>query len=230
LSRMSQIRLHLCLAVFLLTGFAGAVPRLHAQSASSNGVSKAEKIDAPATNPEIEAFRHSPAVQSLGRHLHLSTETTARIFEDLNSIIMIGAILWGLLVYVPKIFRNRSKTLEKQLFDARSATAEANQRLAVVEERLSKLGIEIEAIREQTERDSKNDEKRIHDSLEVEKQRLMASVEQEIESAGAAVRRDLKKYAATLAIDRALTEIHLTDNDDRALVRSFGKDLNGDRN
>jgi F-type H+-transporting ATPase subunit b len=227
---MPQIRLHLCLAVLLLTSSTGAVPQLHAQSASTSGVSKAEKIDAPATNPEIEAFRHSPAVQSLGRHLHLSTETTARIFEDLNSIIMIGAILWGILVFVPKMYRNRSKTLEKHLLDARLATTEANERLAVVEERLSKLGIEIDAIREQTERDSKNDEKRIHDSLEIEKQRLMASVEQDIEAAGAAARRDLKKYAANLAIDRALTEIHLTGDDDRALIRSFGKDLNGDRN
>ena len=40
---------------------------------------------------------------------------------------------------VPKMYRKRSETLQKQLFEARSATAEANEGSAVVEERLSKL-------------------------------------------------------------------------------------------
>ena len=113
-------------------------------------------------------------------------------------------------------------------FDAEtnaSPLSEANARLAVVEERLSKLGIEIEAIRAQTERDAASDEKRILESLEAEKQRLMASIEQEIEAAGAAARRELKVYAANLAIERAMAQIHLTPDDDRALIRSFGEDL-----
>lgn len=232
---LSQLRLQLCLALLLLTGFTGAVPRLHAQSSDHTRISKAEKIDAPETNPELEAFRHSPAVQSLAEHFHVSVEFMAKLLEDLNSAIMIGAILWFVFRFVPKAYRKRAETLQKQLFDARSATAEANQRLAVVEERLSKLGIEIDAIREQTERDIKDDEQRIHESLEAEKQRIMASVGQEVEAAGAAARRDLKKYAANLAVDRAMAEIHLTDDDDRALIRSFGQnfsqeDHRGERN
>ena len=229
MKRISQ----LCLAFLLLSSLPGAVPLLHAQTAqatASRAVSKAEKMDAPETNQQLEAFRHSPAVQNLARRLHISTEVAAKALEDLNSAILIGAILWFLFRMVPKMYRKRSETLQKQLFDARLATAEANERLTVVEERLSKLGIEIDAIREQTERDSVNDEKRIHDSLEAEKKRLVSSVEQEIESAGATARRDLKKYAATLAVDRAMSEIRLSADDDRALIRSFGSDLRGERN
>lgn len=227
MKRLPQICLNLCLclSLVLLAGFTGATPRQHAQSASPDKISKAEKINAPETNAELEAFRHSPAVQSLARHAGMSTESMAKLLEDLNSAVLIGAILWLIFKYVPPMFRQRSETLKKQLFDARAATADANSRLAVVEERLSKLGIEIEAIRGQTERDSANDEKRILESLEAEKQRLMASIEQEIEAAGAAARRDLKKYAANLAIDRAMSQIHLTPDDDRALIRSFGQDL-----
>ena len=225
MKRLSQICLNLCLALILLAGFTGAAPRLHAQSASSDKISKPEKVDAPETNAELEAFRHSPAVQSLARHVGVSTEWMAKLLEDLNSAVLIGAILWGIFKYVPKIFRQRSETLQKQLFDARSATSEANTRLAVVEERLSKLGIEIEAIRAQTERDAASDEKRILESLEAEKQRLLSSVDQEIEAAGAAAKRELKKYAATLAVDRAMAQVHLTPDDDRALIRAFGEDL-----
>jgi F-type H+-transporting ATPase subunit b len=232
----------ICVALLLLTGFSGVAPYLHAQAAhpASAGSdldrnSKAEKMDAPETNSELEAFRHAPSVQSLARHLGLSTESTAKILEDINSAILIGAILWFLIRFVPKMFRKRSETLEKQLFEARLATTEANERLAVVEERLSKLGIEIETFRQQTEHDSTEDEKRIHDSLEAEKQRLLASVEQEIDAAGAAARRDLKKYAADLAVDRAASEIRLSAADDQALISSFSsnfksKDLSKERN
>lgn len=216
--------IHLCLAAALLFAAPAAVPRLHAQ-ASPSGVSKAEKLDAPETNSELEAFRHSPAVQNLAKRAGMSTETMAQITEDLNSAILIGAILWFIFRVVPKMYRGRSETLQKNLFDARSATAEANERLAVVEERLSKLGIEIEAIRAQTERDGAADEKRIHDSLEAEKHRILSSVDQEVEAAGAAARRDLRKYAASLAVDRAASEIRLTDEDDRALIGSFGDNL-----
>jgi len=231
LKRLSQVGLPFCLALFLFMGFAGAVPRLHAQSAAANSVTKVEKVDAPESHSELEAFRHAPPVQSIARHLGLSTETTAQIFEDLNSAIMIGAILWFVFRFVPKIYRRRSEILQKQLFDARSATAEAKERLDVVEERLSKLGVEIEALREQTMRESAADEKHILEAIETEKQRIMASVEQEVAAAGAAAKRDLKKYAANLAVDRALSEIRLTTDDDRELIRSFGKTFNkGDRN
>jgi F-type H+-transporting ATPase subunit b len=219
---------HFCLVLLLFVSLPGAAPCLHAKTVDLTKISKAEKIDAPETNSELEAFRHSPAVQSLARYAHVSVEFMAKALEDLNSAILIVAILWFVFRFVPKMYRKRSETLQKQLFDARSATTEAKERLAVVEERLSKLGIDIEAIREQTARESANDEKRIHDSLEAEKQRLLSSVEQEIEAAGAAARRDLKKYAATLAVDRAMSQIRLTADDDRALIRSFGQDLSKD--
>lgn len=209
------------LILLLLLSVSVAVPRLHAQGLGD--VAKAEKVDTPETNSQLEQFRHSPAVQSLARHLGLSTETTAKIFEDLNSAILIGAVLWGIFLFIPKMYRKRSEILARDLLNARLATAEAQKRLAAVEERLSKLSIEIEAIREQTERDAANDEKRIRESLEAEKQRLLASIDQEIEAAGASVRRDLKKYAASLAIERATAEINLSEADDRALIRSFGQ-------
>jgi F-type H+-transporting ATPase subunit b len=187
-------------------------------------------MDEPETQAQMEAFRHSPAVESIARWTHMSTETTARILEDINSGLLIVAILWFVVRFVPKAFRKRNETLQKRLLDARLQTAEANQRLAVVEERLSKLGVEIEAIREQTEHDMANDEKRIQESLEAERQRIVASAGQEIEAAGANVRRELKKFAAELAVDRARQGIHLGPEGDRVLIRTFGESLKEERN
>jgi F-type H+-transporting ATPase subunit b len=230
LKHASNSYLKICAAVLILAALFAPVPRLHAQTSTPRITSKAEKVDAPETNKELEAFRHAPAVQSLANHFHVSVEFMAKLLEDLNSAILIAAILWFLFRMVPKMYRRRTETLQKQIFDARLATSEANEKLAAIEERLSKLGTEIDEIRQQTERDSANDEQRIHESLEAERQRLVASVEQEIEAAGGAARRDLKKYAASLAIERAMAEIRLTEEDDRILVRSFGNDLSGERN
>jgi F-type H+-transporting ATPase subunit b len=199
-------------------------------STAGHGASRAERMDAPETKSEAEQFRHAAPVQKIARLTHMSTETTAKIFEDLNSAILIGAILWFLARLMPKVLRKRSETLEKQLLDARLATSQANERLSAVEERLSKLGIEIEAIREQTERESASDEKHIHEALEADRQRIVASAEQEIEAAGAAARRDLKKFAAELAVDRALGRIHMSAEDDHALIHTFAEGLKRERN
>ncbi len=224
-SRVAPLFLALSLLLVL-----PASARAQQPAAQPAAAPQGEHMDEPETHAQMEAFRHSAAVQSLARILHLSTESTARIIEDLNSGILIGAILWFLFRFVPKVFRKRNETLQKQLLDARLAAAEANERLAVVEERLSKLGIEIDAIREQTERDMVNDEKRIQESLETERQRIIASAEQEIDAAGAAAQRDLKKFAAQLAVNRARQEIRLSPEDDRALIRSFGENLKGEQN
>ena len=225
------------LAGYFITGLLGicmlSLPVARAQqpaSSAASGASQAEKMDAPETKSETEQFRHAVPVQKIAHLTHMSTETTAKIFEDLNSAILIGAILWFLLRMVPKILRKRSETLQKQLLDARLATTQANERLSAVEERLSKLGIEIEAIREQTERESASDERHIHEALEAERQRIVASAEQEIEAAGAAARRDLKKFAAELAVERALGRIHLSSEDDHALIRTFAEGLKRERN
>lgn len=226
-SRIAPLLLALLLLAVLSTPAIAQQPPAPAAAPPS---AQGEHMDEPETNAQMEAFRHSKAVQSLARHIGLSTETTARSVEILNSTIIIGTMLWFLLRFVPKAFRKRNETLQKQLFDARLAAAEANERLAVVEERLSKLGIEIDAIREQTERDMASDEKRIQESLEAERQRIIASAEQEIDAVGAAAQRDLKKFAAQLAVNRARKEIHLSLEDDRALIRTFGENLNGERN
>lgn len=236
----------LLLILTLIFGMAAPVPRMQAQAtppaqapepakpAASALPPRAEKVDAPESNKELEAFRHSPAVQGIAHRLGIDTELAAKIFEDLNSAIMIGAILWLVFRFIPNMYRKRSEALDKQIFDATMATSRAKERLALVEERLSKLDVEVASIREQSERDSAEDERRVHESLETERQRLMASVEQEIESASASAKRDLRNYAASLAIERAVLQINLTEDEDRAMIRAFGQGThsggNGERN
>lgn len=186
--------------------------------------SPVEKPDAANDNDE---FRHAPMVKSIAGMMHVRTETAAQIFEDINSAILIGVILFFLLRVLPKAFRSRSESIQKQLVDARSATELANERLGAIEAKLGTLGEDIDAIRRQTENDLLEDERRIKQSLEDERVRIVKSAEQEIESAGAAAQRELRRFAASLAIEKAAQRIELTTESDKALVERFGKDLVG---
>lgn len=216
-------------AMTLLAALAAGSPvSLRAQQTAASpqtGAPAREHMDEPETNSQVEQYRHSATVQAIARYLHVKTETAAEIFEDINSGVLLFVIAYFLLKWIPGVFRRRSETLQKDLTTAQTATEDANRRLAAVEARLSRLDTEIEAIRQQAERDSAEDEKRIHATLESERERIIASAEQEITATQAAAQRELKKFAADLAIDNAARRIQLSMDTDRALVREFGAGL-----
>jgi F-type H+-transporting ATPase subunit b len=192
------------------------------QTASASTASAHEQKQ---DSEDINEFRHAPSVQMLARVLGISTESAAKIFEIINSGILIFTIFFFVIKIVPKAIRSRSANIQKKLDEARLETKTANERLGEVEAKLAKIGDEIEAIRQQTERDMVQDEKRIKQALEDERQRIVQSAEQEIESAGAAAKRELKRFAAELAVDNAAKRIQLSYDSDKALVERFGKDL-----
>ncbi len=219
-------------------------PRSFAQQPSTPAQSKAAAAGTPSeTNPvnpaaaqkseknteeNPDVYRHSSAVQAIARMLHVDVETAARIFEYLNFAVIFLAIVIPLAKGLPKAFRKRTETIQKQLQDARSATEEANSRLSSVEQRLAKLDEEIGAIRRQVEQDSAADEARIKSSIEEERKRIVDSAGQEIEAASLAARRELKRVAAELAVDRAIGRLVLTPEADRRLVGEFARDLGKD--
>ena len=227
----SNLKLKLATFFAAVVLLAGSAPHAFSQSENAapapNVHSNYEKMDAPETNSEEEGYRHSSTVQAIAKALHTNTETAAKIFEDFNSAVIIIAILWFLVKVLPKAFGKRSETIQKALVEARLATEDANKRLSAVEARLAKLDSEIDAIRKQAEHDSIEDEKRIKASLEEERKRIIESAEQEIEAFGSAAQRDLKRFAADLAVDRALQRIHLGADADRILVKNFAADLTG---
>jgi len=214
----------LCMTAFL--GWQGSqVALAFSEPAAPQAASGTNTHEHKEDPEEINQFRHAASVQMFARMLGISTESAARIFEVINSGILIFAILFFLAKVVPKAIRNRTANIQKKLSEAREATETANQRLSAVEAKLARIGEDIEAIRQQTERDMVEDEKRIKKSLEDERQRIVQSAEQEIESAGAAAKRELKRFAAELAVDNAAKRIQLTYDSDKALVERFGKEL-----
>jgi F-type H+-transporting ATPase subunit b len=217
---------------FLLLCLTGALG-LTAPAQAASGAPQASGVDAQATANQQDSaqdsgddvYRHSASVRWIARQLHVDKETAARLFEYFNFAIVAGAILFALLKYLPKSFRANRENIQRQLVDARTATEQAHERLAAIEQRLSRLDEEIAAISKQAEKDSVEDEARIKTSIEVERKRIVEAVSKDIAAAGSTAQRDLKRFAAGLAVDRAAQRISLTEDDDRALMQEFAQSL-----
>jgi F-type H+-transporting ATPase subunit b len=232
-------RFPLFLVLLLCLGGAFAVPGTTLTAQATPTASPQAAARAPqgtgAPKPEEgheegdDVYRHSASVKLLGRWFHLEKETAAKVFEYLNFAILAGAVLYGLLQYLPRTFRANRENIQHQLVDARTATEQAHERLAAIEQRLGRLDEEIAAISKQAEQDSVEDEARIKASIEAERRRIVDAVSKDIAAAANAAQRDLKRFAAELAVDRASQRIVLTEDDDRSLMQEFAQEFSRQR-
>lgn len=186
------------------------------------------RMDAPETDRDLEHYMHSPMVQTLARHMGISTERASRYFEDFNSGVLIAVIVFFLLRIVPKKFRAKREHLTRDLIDARQATAEAERRLDAIDQRLATLGREVDTLREQARAGTEDEQARIHAAMEEERRRIIRSAEAEIQAAQASAQRNLRRFAANLAVDRAAARVELTPENDQVLVGEFLQGLAGE--
>jgi len=205
-----------------------ALPRHAAAQDSAPAASSsqaAQNEDTPTTpsdeQKELNVYRHSPLVAKIGQKMGMDVETTAKVFEAANFLIILLAIVIPIARIVPKMLRKRSETLSHDIQTAREATADANTRLSAVEAKLAGLDAEIQKYRAQIEQESQEDEKRIKASIGEESARIVAAAEQEITMAAAQARRGLRHFAADLAITQAEKQLVLTPETDRALIDEF---------
>jgi F-type H+-transporting ATPase subunit b len=215
----------LCFGLSLGLGPGKAAWALQAADQPATASPQKTGADAQEQEPGDDVYRHSPSVRMMGGWLHLDKEPAAEAFEYFNFAILAGAVLYALGRILPKTFRANRETIQHQLVDARTATQQANERLAAIEKRLGHLGEEIEAIAKQAEKDSAEDETRIKATIEEERRRIVDAVGKDIAAASSAAQRELKRFAAGLAIDRATQKLSLTEDDDRALLQEFAQTL-----
>ena len=222
-------------AALLALTLATSAPVLHAQEAAPASASttsgQRSEPEAQPEDPEEALKKPSPSVIRLGHMLGLQPETASAAFEWFNVIVLFPAVGYGLVKALPKAFRARTESIQKNIVEARVATEEARARLAAVEARLGKLDGEMAALRSENDKAAAEEEAHIHATIEEEKQRILQAAEQEIAAASAAAQRDLRAYAAGIAVDRAAAQLNITPEDDRVLIANFaGKLTEGSRN
>ena len=173
-----------------------------------------------------EQAAHS--AEKWGRKLGIGPDTSFLISILLNFAGVFAVIFVLLKSKLPQAFRERTAAIQKGIKDAEAASADASKRLGDIESRLAKMDSEVAAIRAAAEKDVAAEEQRIRQAAEEDKQKIVAAAEAEITAIARNARRELKGYAASLAVDLAAEEIQVDDKTDQVLVHEFvdrlGKD------
>jgi F-type H+-transporting ATPase subunit b len=223
--RKLSASLQMLMVLFALT-FGMPVLTAHAQAQASTPAAQApssEKKEEP--KDEDDAYRHSPMVTKMGSFIGMNPEQASTAFTISNLVILLAGVGYLLFKNLPKTFKSRSASIQKQIVDARVATQDAQTRLTSVEERLSKLDEQIAAMLKQAEADAAREEERLRAAIEEEKARILSSAELEIKSSTLNARRELQKYAAELAVDQAARKLVVTPEADRFLIEGFAERL-----
>jgi F-type H+-transporting ATPase subunit b len=175
---------------------------------------------------EEEKLKHSASVRWIAEKTGMSPNTAYLVFVWFNFLVIAAVMGKYLIKYLPGMFRNRTASIKQSMEDARKASDEANRRLGEIENKLSRLDVDIAAIRAEAEAINKAEETRLQASIEEDRKKIVLSSQQEIEAAATQARRELKVYAADLAVSLAEKKINVDETTDKALVRNFVAHIN----
>ncbi|MEO8724915.1 MAG: ATP synthase F0 subunit B [Acidobacteriaceae bacterium] len=194
------------------------------RAAKNKEALKEEQKEAPDENA---AFRYSKSVTWFSNHTGMNVKTGYWVFTSINFVIIAWLLIWGWAKFWPSFVRGRNQRIIHALEEARHTSAEAQRRLSGIELRLAKLDSEIAAMKDRANVEGEAEEVRMKAASAEEKQRILQAAEQEIASASAQARRDLKTFAAGIAVDLAQTRIasRIDADSDEQLVREFAQRL-----
>lgn len=177
---------------------------------------------------ENVGLKQSPMVRSLGKKLGLSPVAAYWLFWCLNFAVVLAAILWFVKSKLLVSMRERTALIRKSMDEAKKASDAAMSRLKDIESRLSRLDGEVAELKAQAEKDFKIEEQRIQAAAAEDARRVVDFAETEIAAAAKSARRELKAFAAELAVNLAEKKIQIDPQTDQRLVSTFVNDLGKD--
>ncbi len=149
------------------------------------------------------------------------------VWKWANFVILAAGAGYLLGKHLPAFFKSRSADIQKDITEAQATKQAAEKRAAEMDARLSTLGADIEKFRTQSKIEMEQEGQRIRQETAHQIEKLQRQAEQEIESAGNLATRELREYAAKLALDLAEQRIRtrLDAGTEAGLVDDFTKDL-----
>ena len=144
-----------------------------------------------------------------------------------NFVILAAGLGYLLNKHMPPIFRARTTEIQKDISEEQAIKKDAESRAAAVDARVQALGAEMERFRAQSKIEMQQEGDRIRQETARQIARHDVQAAQEIEAAGKTARRELKEYAAKLALELAEQRIRarVDDRTESALVDAFVADL-----
>jgi ATP synthase F0 subunit b len=152
--------------------------------------------------------------------------TLARL---INLLLFVGLMYFLLRRPLGEAFRTRQEGIRRDLLRAEEERRAAVAKLEEVEGRLARLDAEVEAIREQAQREAAEERERIERATEEEVRKIREQARREIESAAKAARAELRAYTAEQSVRLAeeLIRSEIRPEDDAHLVNEYVEELGG---
>jgi len=150
-------------------------------------------------------------------------------FINLGFFVLVLVYILTKKANIGEAFRNRREGIKRELARAREERDAAIARLKEIEERLARLDSEVVTIRENSKVEAAEERERIARSTETEIARLSEGAQREIENAGKAAKKELRRYTAEQSVQLAegLIRREMQPEDDARLVNRNIEDLGG---
>lgn len=147
----------------------------------------------------------------------------ADLMDLINLIILVAVLVYVLRKPLAQFFANRSLAVRRGLEEGRAALEAARAELERAEARLGRIETDIAEFKASAAADWEAEVERLRRASNDERERIMASARQMIESATQAARLELKRTAANEAVAHAarLIEERLDDSGRARLVSRF---------
>jgi F-type H+-transporting ATPase subunit b len=144
-----------------------------------------------------------------------------------NFLILAIGLGYLLAKHLPTFFQTRTESIRKDIVEAQQAKTDAERRAADMEARMNAIGAEIEKFRAEARAEMEQEGARIRRETADLIEKMERQAQLEIESAGTAARRQLRAYAAELAVDLAEQRIRerLDEPTEASLIEGFVRNL-----
>lgn len=149
------------------------------------------------------------------------------VFHWFNFLLVAGGLAFLVKRLLVPFLEERGRLIREDMDRSAKALADANQRLAAIEDKLKSMDEEMASLRQAAFHESTAERGRIEQAATTEAGKILSTAEQEIEAAVKAARQDLKRYTAELALGMAERRIRdsLTSASEGRIVQTFVKEL-----
>ncbi len=145
------------------------------------------------------------------------------VWQIVNIAIVVGLLVYLLRRPAPTFFNTRAKEIEDLLEKAMREKEEANARLKEVESKMAHLSDEVAEIERSSKEAAEAERQRVLEEAEAAKERIRSDAAEEMERRLKEARRDLRAYAADLAVKMAkeILADNIAESDESRLQERF---------
>jgi len=168
----------------------------------------------------------SAAALAAGEKTESASEPSP-VWKWANFAILAVGLGYLMAKNLPPLFTSRTKEIQKGISESQQMKLDAERRSAEMDARLNALGADIERFRTQSAAEMQQEGDRISRDTAAQIKKIEEHAAVELESVGKTARRQLKEYAAELAMGLAEERLrgHMDNATESALVDDFVRDL-----